>query len=124
MTDTDTRNPDGTFKKGVSGNPRGRPRGLDFRALVDSYAAKAGKNVGMHMWLVYRALLRGALNGDVPAARELLNRLCTADPLELSINGAGISDTERSVRIKSLLAIAEARATGKLTDEDVEDLLS
>ena len=111
--------------KGQSGNPKGRPKGLDFRALVERECEKQlGVTVDEAMMRVFAALMQRATSGDVPAAKLLLDKLCIVDPLELNLNDKKLTDTERAARIRAILALGEARARGDLTDDDVEDLLS
>lgn len=69
------RNPvTGQFLPGHPGGP-GRPRGLDFRALV---AAHRGDTLPAAMVDLFDALMLRARNGDVQAAKLLLDRLCDA----------------------------------------------
>lgn len=63
----------GRFAPGTSGNPNGRPRGIDFRAAV---VAARGEGVEAALVEVFDTLLAAALAGDVQAAKLLLDRLC------------------------------------------------
>ena len=69
---------DKRFKPGQSGNPAGRPPGLDFRRLVEKRAAAEGVPVEAAMWAIFVSMLKRARAGDVAAAKLLLDRLCTA----------------------------------------------
>ena len=66
------------FPPGVSGNPAGRPRGIDFRAVVT--AAMTAAVIEQDVLDVYRALLKRAKSGDTQAAKVLLDRLCITEP--------------------------------------------
>jgi hypothetical protein len=63
----------GRFVPGVSGNPAGRPRGVDFRKLVMEFRKAA---LDGDLQEVYDAMLTRAKAGDVNAAKLLLDRLC------------------------------------------------
>lgn len=103
------------WKPGQSGNPKGRPKGLDFRALVQAKHKEYGLDLEESMWQVYLSLLASALGGDMQAAKLLLDRLCSGDTEPLDMDRRALSDTERVARIARILAIAEARA--KLNEE-------
>ena len=51
------RTPTGQFLPGVSGNPAGRPRGIDFRRLVRGKTKDNG-SLEEGLFAVYRTLLR------------------------------------------------------------------
>ena len=61
----------GRFRKGQSGNPRGRPQGSRNRAsiVLEKIMADDGKEV-------VKAVLEAAKNGDTAAARLILDRIC------------------------------------------------
>ena len=77
MTDVNPANAGGNqdtrFKKGQSGNPRGKPKGLRSRVtmlaerLLDGQAEK-----------IVQAIIRSALNGDSAAQRVCLDRILPA----------------------------------------------
>ena len=87
------RRPDGTFPKGTSGNPGGRPRGL--RTLED---ALGGARDAANVLPVIDKLRELALSGDVAAARVYLDRMLgpvrrsqEAEPND-DLSGAEIDD--------------------------------
>lgn len=64
-----TEKRDTRWKPGQSGNPKGKPKGsgrqiADLRAAIDE-----------HVPAIVVQLVRAAINGDVPAARLLLERV-------------------------------------------------
>src|SRR3990167_2114695 len=67
---------DTQFKKGQSGNPGGRPKrawtwaGLIQEAVEDK--AKDGTEIKVH---VARSLVAKALQGDIAAQKEIMNRM-------------------------------------------------
>jgi hypothetical protein len=72
------------FRKGVSGNPRGRPRGLISTAVLFAKVMREHHtipdNTGRERRvpaeeLVYRRLFRAAVSGDVQAAKVLIDLL-------------------------------------------------
>jgi hypothetical protein len=75
-------NPDTQFKPGVSGNPGGRPKGrsivarirelLDRTTDLQGMPLEGGRTLGD---LLAEQVLRNALEGDVKAAKDLLDRL-------------------------------------------------
>jgi hypothetical protein len=66
------------WKPGQSGNPAGRPRGIDFRALVkERIGAEAEADIFAS---IFAALAQKARAGDVKAARLLFDRLCDDAP--------------------------------------------
>ena len=64
-------------------NPRGRTRGSGarpvFSRLVRDRSRAENLPVEEAVWLVYRAVLKAALSGDMVAAKILLDWLCTRD---------------------------------------------
>lgn len=75
------------WKKGQSGNPRGRPKGIDFRKAVEEHAKKNGLDLSLATWEVAEAMRAAALKGDVPAAKLWLDRVCGVLKHELEMSG-------------------------------------
>lgn len=80
----------GRFLPGVSGNPRGRPAGYDFRKIVRDRSEGTGLPVELAVWRIYQAMVREAVeNGDTQAAKLILDRLCENDPTHLYVTHDG-----------------------------------
>lgn len=67
----------------------GRPRGIDFRKLVQEFRKAA---LDGDLQQVYESMLDRAKAGDVQAAKLLLDRLCDIDPQEVNVNHSGAID--------------------------------
>lgn len=83
------------FLKGVSGNPKGRPRGKTTGATLRAQLAK-------ELPLILASLVEAAKNGDVGAAKLVLDRVLPAlRPTELpervALTGDTLSEQGRSV---------------------------
>ncbi len=69
------------FQKGVSGNPAGRPKHVKlFRNAIDAALRSAradekNKKKSISLEDVAKALIAKAMSGDVPAIKELADRL-------------------------------------------------
>lgn len=61
------------FKKGQTGNPNGRPKMPDLKEAISKILSEE-KNGQTALDAVLIALFKKALNGDVRAAQELLDR--------------------------------------------------
>lgn len=70
---TTRRLQDGTWPKGVSGNPMGRPRGARHRSTLAVEALLDGEAEGLT-----RKAIEVAMEGDVEALRLCLDRLAPA----------------------------------------------
>jgi len=79
------RDASGRFVPGHSLPGPGRPKGFDFRAIATARAEAEGLSLEDAIYKVCRGLLTAAENGDVAAARLVLDRLCTADDAQNGI---------------------------------------
>ncbi len=70
-----TRSGDGRFTKGCRAGP-GRPKGLDFRAVVEREAARRDVSLPEALWSIFQGQLAKAVTGDTAAARFCIERLC------------------------------------------------
>jgi hypothetical protein len=98
----------GRFAKGNPGGP-GRPRGLDFRSVVAAHAELTGSSIEAAIIEVFDALLRQASEGDVAAAKLLIDRLCGKDDSLATTEPPLLSDCERVARIEEILETARQR---------------
>jgi hypothetical protein len=104
----------GRFRKGVSGHPAGRPRGIRNKVTVavEGLMGKYGEQVAARM-------VKRAVDGDVGAARLILDRVAPirrGRPVRLKL--PEIVDAE-SVMVAQALLVS-AVATGNLTPEEAE----
>jgi len=58
---------------------------------------------------VYEAIFNKALEGDMQACKLLLDRVCEAEPQELTVTTTMMTDTERAARLKAILEDARTR---------------
>ena len=66
----------GRFLSGSSGNPAGRPKALDLRAIAEKKAKESGVDLETALWEVVVGLLERAKAGDAAASKVVLDRLC------------------------------------------------
>jgi len=105
-----TRSSKGQFQKGASGNPRGRPRSSLSTTVRDRIAA--------HLDELVDVLLDRGRQGDVAAARTLLERVAPALkaeelPVRVDVpDGADLASTGRAVVAS---AVAGSLAPGPAT---------
>ena len=89
-----TRTKRGTFKKGTSGNPTGRQK--SEHVILRQQLAVNGEEV-------VRVIVQAALQGDIQAAKIILERLCpplkpSTAPVIIDLpSNAGIAETARAI---------------------------
>ena len=66
----------GRFLSGFTGNPAGRPKALDLRAIAEKKAKENGVDLEVALWEVVVGLLERARAGDAAASKVVLDRLC------------------------------------------------
>lgn len=78
----------GRLLPGYTANPNGRPRGYDFRAEVEKHAQENGVSISDALWQVFQAMLRKACDGDVQAAKLIIDKLCDSpDHIHVTYDG-------------------------------------
>lgn len=102
-TDTTPRRPDGRFTPGTSGNPQGRPR-IETIALRQRLAEGAPD--------VVQAVLDAAKDGDMTAAKLVLDRLCP--PLKSIAQPVHLALPEDASPLTVAKAVISATASGML----------
>lgn len=111
-TETTGQKLKGPFRKGVSGNPAGRPRGARNRATMAAEALLDGEAERLT-----RACITAALGGDITALRLCLERLIPARrdrPVPFALSPMS-SAADACVAIGE---IVEAVAAGDLTPSE------
>jgi hypothetical protein len=105
----------GKFLPGNQAGAAGRPRGLDFRRIVEEHAAKNGVDLPTAMWQVFEAMHKRAIVGDVQAAKLIVDKLCTADPIDVHVTGDAPGPTppiDMRAWAAKLAALAKDDASG------------
>ena len=102
------------FKKGTSGNPSGRPKGTTceakIRKLIESQADD-----------LIRAVTASALDGDMTAAKILIDRICPAyRPKDQAVSITGLDGT----LTEQGAAIIQTMGKGTITPNEASSLLS
>lgn len=104
------------WKKGTSGNPRGRPKGSRNKATLLAIAAMEGE-----LSDVVRVVIDAAKGGDMGAARLVVDKLIPATrELPLSIKLPAISAVEDCATAQAM--VLAAVATGDLLPSEGEAL--
>lgn len=106
------RRKNGTFRKGVSGNPKGRPAGSRHSVSLAAEALIAGEANALT-----RQVIRQALGGDAQALRMCMDRLYPAPkdrPVTFTMPAVeGLTDHPKAIG-----ALLEAMAAGELTPSE------
>lgn len=78
----------GRLLPGNTANPNGRPRGYDFRAEIEKHAEANNVSISEALWAVFNAMLRKACDGDVQAAKLIIDKLCDSpDHIHVTYDG-------------------------------------
>jgi hypothetical protein len=106
------RTPEGTFPKGVSGNPTGRPK---------SETAFLRKKLAGGAPDVVRAVLEAAKGGDMTAAKLVLDRICP--PLKAKAQAVTLDLPTNPSPLAVANAIISATAAGGLSPDSASQLI-
>jgi hypothetical protein len=107
-----------TFRKGTSGNPAGKPRGARHKTTL----AVEGL-MGQYAHQVTARMVKRAVDGDVGAARLILDRVAPirrGRPVRLKL--PDLADAASVMAAQA--ALVSAVAAGNLTAEEAEPLSS
>ena len=113
--ETTRRLQDGTWPKGVSGNPMGRPRGARHRSTLAVEALLDGEAEGLT-----RKAIEVAMEGDVTALRLCLDRLAPARK-DATVSFQLPRMETAADAIKALSAVAEAVAAGEISPSEAAE---
>ena len=124
---------DTQFKKGVSGNPKGRPKkALDFehelikesKSLMTINENGRSKRISKHK-AVIKQLMNKAMSGNIPAARPYLDRYQLAFEKRALLEAAQARELERYTDVKNLTDEELNRLVLKnLTEEELETIIA
>lgn len=120
MQVTSGREPNGQFKKGVSGNPSGRAK----KAREERYQQILKEAVTFTQWRkIIKKLATKAERGDIQATRLLLEYVVGKPTQRTELSGEiktgdGITDDERFARVAAILDGARARRDRPADDGD------
>ena len=103
------------FKKGASGNPRGRPRGIEDRRVKMRKAFEAKSDD------LIQKTIDLALDGDLAALRLCLDRICP--PIKVKDEPANIG-TLKGTLTEQGQAIVTSMGRGKITPGEAASMLS
>jgi Family of unknown function (DUF5681) len=105
------------FQKGQSGNPSGRPKGIQPRATV-----MARQLLETRLTAVTKAVLEKAESGDISAARLIFDRLLPVSSTRVEIALPPMKTAEDASKASDMVLAAMTR--GEITIEDGLRLLA
>ncbi len=110
------------FPKGVSGNPRGRPKITVLSEAIKAQLAEAlpGKSEATYAEMIAKALCKRALAGDVMAAKEIADRSEGKAKQALSID-LSVMDWREMARAEGLSENDVIREANLLIQESALD---
>ncbi len=115
MADPATRNPDGTWKDGVSGNPAGRPkRKVNLTAELDEYLDELGLEARREVYRNMVALALSAEGHAVSALKLMFDRVDGLPERVLNLQG------ETTTHIKRYGFVADLEKKDDPGEEDSE----
>jgi hypothetical protein len=102
----------GTFKKGQSGNPAGRPKGSKNRATLLAIASMEGE-----LDAIVRQVIEAAKSGDMVAAKLVVDKLVPASrsrPINITLPKVDSIDSAHQAQAE----VVDAVATGDLLADE------
>ncbi len=104
------------FKKGISGNKAGRPKGI-----VDS-RMKLRELIQPHAPQLIQSILTAALSGDMTAAQILMNRVCPS--LKATTEAEAVAVNLDCSPVEQSKNVLKAVSGGLIAIDDATQLLS
>jgi len=117
------------WEKGQSGNPRGKPKGaknlttqlkemLNIKIkVVDEFTGKEKKKSLAE--IISQKLIKKAMNGDIKAIKEIIDRLEGKPAQSIDVN-ASVDSTIYNINVDPMFLPEESNEEEADVDEDVE----
>ena len=119
------RNPDGTFPKGVSGNPAGRPsKKNQLTELKQDLEIAVRENVKPHqIHDIVQAMVQKALEGNVGAAKLILDKTVSnaKESEDVTVADSGIRIVIENATIAATREEAEERPIIDITPTEEQE---